>query len=1048
MNEGNITFDAKYPNPPKGSRLRLTMAAEPNTRIVTAWVAGPGRNETVQLRQDFAVVRRDGTNASFINTMEPISSAPMVQSVEVTEKAADGSLAVKVTTREGTDWFLVGSRDFKGLLGIRRVGPFNTDAKLALVRVKKGDVTRVMFSGGSSLDFTNAGVASHYANNSSNPFHYVTFSEVNTAPRLAAISDQTIDEGQKLTFSATATDGDTPSQLLTFSLGAGFPAGASISAAGVFSWAPTESHGPWVYPITVIVTDNGTPPLSATRTFTITVRDAKPPTKSYAAMVKADGPVAYWRLGELSGRTAKDEMGGNHGAYLNGVTLGVPGAMPTDGDTAARFRRVPGQRVEVPWSAVINPPRFTAEVWARVTGGEGNHRFPLMSRTEDLLMRGYNFYAMPDNTWQVWWLPESIQGPRVEVNNWTHLVATCDGTTKRFYVNGVEVGSSMTPFTANDERVFYIGDGFEGDLDEVAIYNQALTREQVVLHYLAGTAASTPPVMVSIQDKTIDAGRLLDFIVEAKDAESFVQKLTFSLAPGAPSGTSIDPRTGRLTWTPDLSQGGKTHSITIRVTDDGNPPLSAETTFRVTVVIKPNTPPTLSVISDVISNEGLAVSLTVSATDADVPAQNFTFSLDADAPIGAAINATNGVFTWIPTEAQGPGTYPIKVRVTDDGSPPLSATNTFTVTVNEVSSAPVLAGISNQAVEEGRELVITALTTDADLPPNTLTYALAPGAPSGMAIDSVTGAIKWTPTEAQGPGNYPITVNVTDNGLPPLGDLKSFTVGVNEVNTTPVLTSVPDFKVDEGATLSFTALATDADVPANAVAFSLGAGAPAGAAIDPTTGAFTWTPTEAQGPSTNVIVLLITDNGTPPLIDTKTFTVVVNELNQAPVLALIPDKTVIAGSPLTFSVTATDADLPANTVNFVLDPNAPSGAAIDAASGLFAWTPTLAQEGTTNQITVRVSDNGSPALTDSKSFAVTVDVAAAVPAQLNAALLPNGDVFLIWTTTLGRRYVLERSADLIVWQELVALNATGNELEHIDATTPGSPMRFYRVVQR
>jgi len=40
----------------------------------------------------------------------------------------------------------------------------------------------------------------------------------------------------------------------------------------------------------------------------------------------------------------------------------------------------------------------------------------------------------------------------------------------------------------------------------------------------------------------------------------------------------------------------------------------------------------------------------------------------------------------------------------------------------------------------------------------------------------------------------------------------------------------------------------------------------------------TWTPTEAQGPSTKVVTVGVTDNGTPPLSDTKTVTVVVDEV--------------------------------------------------------------------------------------------------------------------------------------------------------------------------
>jgi len=48
-----------------------------------------------------------------------------------------------------------------------------------------------------------------------------------------------------------------------------------------------------------------------------------------------------------------------------------------------------------------------------------------------------------------------------------------------------------------------------------------------------------------------------------------------------------------------------------------------------------------------------------------VPAQTLTYSLDGGAPAGASINAVSGAFTWTPTEAQGPGSVPITVRVTE-----------------------------------------------------------------------------------------------------------------------------------------------------------------------------------------------------------------------------------------------------------------------------------------------------------------------------------------------------------------------------------------------
>ena len=53
-------------------------------------------------------------------------------------------------------------------------------------------------------------------------------------------------------------DTDIPSQSLTFSKVTG-PAGLTVSATGMVQWTPTLDDGPNSYPVTVRVTDNGTP---------------------------------------------------------------------------------------------------------------------------------------------------------------------------------------------------------------------------------------------------------------------------------------------------------------------------------------------------------------------------------------------------------------------------------------------------------------------------------------------------------------------------------------------------------------------------------------------------------------------------------------------------------------------------------------------------------------------------------------------------------------------------------------------------------------------
>ena len=117
------------------------------------------------------------------------------------------------------------------------------------------------------------------------------------------------------------------------------------------------------------------------------------------------------------------------------------------------------------------------------------------------------------------------------------------------------------------------------------------------------------------------------------------------------------------------------------------------TTARVdsVIVTLPSTAPALESIPDQIVAEGAAFSLTVTATDADLPTNTLTFGL-IDHPDGMTIDPASGVITWTPTEAQGPSKNPVTVVVTDNGSPVLGATNTFTVVVT--NNPPVLAAIA------------------------------------------------------------------------------------------------------------------------------------------------------------------------------------------------------------------------------------------------------------------------------------------------------------------------------------------------------------------
>jgi hypothetical protein len=181
MNDGSINFDAACPNPPRGARLRLTMAGEPATQIITAWLTGPGRNsDAFQARQDFVVVRRQAAATCFASTFEPVAvgGAPLVQAVVVTAKDDSGAQAIEVKTSKGSDWFLVGglpdfTKDLKTGRSVRTLGPFTTDAALAVVRVEDAKVVRAMLAGGKTLRFATPQVTTQFNAENAGTWHFL-----------------------------------------------------------------------------------------------------------------------------------------------------------------------------------------------------------------------------------------------------------------------------------------------------------------------------------------------------------------------------------------------------------------------------------------------------------------------------------------------------------------------------------------------------------------------------------------------------------------------------------------------------------------------------------------------------------------------------------------------------------------------------------------------------------------------------------------------------------------------------------------------------------
>ncbi len=210
-----------------------------------------------------------------------------------------------------------------------------------------------------------------------------------------------------------------------------------------------------------------------------------------------------------------------------------------------------------------------------------------------------------------------------------------------------------------------------------------------------------------------------------------------------------------------------------------------------------NGPPKFNAVPDQVVDEKKNLSFTLTAVDPD-STDTLTYAITSpNVPAGVTLDAASGQFSWTPDEAQGPGFYPFQVSV-DDGHGHQDQTS-FNVTVNEVNDPPVLDAIGDKSVAEGGTLSFAITATDPD-PGDQFTYSLD-SAPAWVHIDAATGLL--TATLDDGPATVPVTVRVTDNGIPPLSDAATFNINVTNVPPAATIAGPADARVTRSATFNF-----------------------------------------------------------------------------------------------------------------------------------------------------------------------------------------------------------------------------------------------------
>jgi hypothetical protein len=165
--------------------------------------------------------------------------------------------------------------------------------------------------------------------------------------------------------------------------------------------------------------------------------------------------------------------------------------------------------------------------------------------------------------------------------------------------------------------------------------------------------------------------------------------------------------------------------------------------------------------------------------------------------------------------------------------------------------------------------------------------------------------------------------------------------------------------------------------------------------------------------------------------------------NTAPVLAAIPNRTVMAGSNISFTCSVTDTDTPPQTIAFALT-GAPAGATVGTNSGLFNWRPTVAQGNSTNLMSVIATDNGAPSLSATQNFTVVV-LKPSSPSLVQPSVV-GGAFHLQVSGDVGPDYTIQGSTNLLNWADLFTTNQPALPFNWSDPAMTNRAQRFYRVL--
>jgi hypothetical protein len=589
----------------------------------------------------------------------------------------------------------------------------------------------------------------------------------------------------------------------------------------------------------------------------------------------------------------------------------------------------------------------------------------------------------------------NIQAPVLASINPTTGVNT-GGTPVNIYGSGFDPAGTSVSFGGTSVPGTYIS---PYHLTVVAPPGANGAADVFVVNTASGLASNTlvggftyyfnaAPIVADIPDQTIAEGatfatiNLDDYVSDIDNADS---EISWTYSGNAQLTVSIVSRVATITI-PNIDWNGA-ETITFTATDPGSLSDSDPATFTVTAV---NDAPVVADIPDQTIAQGAsfaAINLDDFVADVDNIDGEIVWTYSGNAQLTVNIDGSR-VATIAPPSPGWNGSETITFTATDPGLLFDSDAAVFTVTGD--NDPPILNPIGSQTVAENANLHLVIAASDPEGVVPTLSATGLPGNSTFNDNLDGTGVFDFNPDFTQA-GVYNITFKAFDGTLV---DSEVVAVTVTNTNRPPELAAIGTQSTVEGTNLTFAVSASDPDLENLTITTST---LPNGASYVDNgdgTGTFNWTPSFVQAGAHSVT--FYASDGID--VDSEIVAITVIEAgNQAPILDSIRARSIVEGSTLAITVTASDPDATIPTLSADSLPTNATFVDHGNGSGTFTFIPSFAQAGSYNVLFI--ASDGS--LADSELVRITVTESgnqAPIVADVPDTSINEGDSIVIVVT--------------------------------------------------